>query len=143
MKRKQTLRWLASIVVVTLLLAGGYAYYRFNEAMRSDYETIRVTQMVEDYVRTHGGDWPKSWDDLSGTETAKRLSFADSSYWQRYTTVDFSVRSEELLANPGMIYRAVLPADRVYHVYPHARMDLDRVMAAIREAKKPPANTSR
>jgi hypothetical protein len=67
----------------------------------------------------------------------------DSSYWGKYTTVDFTIRSEQLIANPDLIYRAVMPSGGGYHVYPHARRDLDSVMKAIREGKGPPTTATR
>ncbi len=130
-------------MVASLLLAAVYLYWRVNEALRGDYETIRVVQMVEDYVKIHDGHWPLSWEDLDGTETAKYLAPLDSSYFRRYTTVNFALTSEQLIANPTLIYDAVRPLSGKYHVYPHARQDLDRVMQAIREAKKPPTTYAR
>jgi hypothetical protein len=136
MKPRYILRWTAGILALVMVVTVAVFYYQFNERMRGEYETIRVTQMVEDYVKSHEGNWPKSWEDLDGTETAKRMNWADSSYWRRYTKVDFTVQSEQLIADPKLIYRSVLPMNGEYHVYPDAKMDLDKVMEAIREAKK-------
>ena len=125
-----------------MLSAATLLFYKLNETLRCDYETIRVTQMIEDYLTTHEGNWPLSWEDLDGTETAKQFAPLDSSYWRKYTTVDFTVRSEQLLSDPELIYNAVMPVSGEYFVYPHARRDLDRVLQAIREAKRlqrPPA----
>lgn len=114
-----------------------------TEALRGDYETIRVTEMVEDYVKTHEGNWPRSWEDLDGTDTAKRFRPLDSSYWRRYTKVDFTIKSEQLVVDPELIYHAVMPVSGSYLVYPHARQDLDKVMRAIREANRPPTTPTR
>jgi hypothetical protein len=130
-------------VVLVLLSAAAWFYYTVNEALRGDYETIRVTQMVEDYVKTNEGNWPTSWEDLDRTDTAKRFLPRDSSYWRRYTTVDFTIQSEQLIADPELIYHAVMPVSRNYVVYPHARQDLDRVMKAIREARRQPTLPAR
>ena len=74
-------------MVASLLSAAVYLYWRVNEALRGDYETIHVVQMVEDYVTTHDGRWPLSWEDLDGTETAMYVAPLDSSYFRKYTTV--------------------------------------------------------
>jgi hypothetical protein len=143
MRPKHPWHWAIGSFVAVLLLAAAFFYYSFTEALRGDYETIRVTQLIEDYVKTHEGNWPSSWENLDGTETAKQLAPLDSSFWRKYTTVDFTVRSERLLGNPDLIYRAVMPVSGEYLVYPHAKQDLDRVMRAIRESKGPPPPPSR
>ena len=136
-------RWATGIVVAVLLAATAYSYYTLNEALRGDYETRRVVQMVEDYVKTHEGNWPKSWEDLRDTETAKQLLPLDLSYWRRYTRVDFTMQSERLIRDPEMIYQAVMPMSGKYILYPHAKQDLDTVMQAIREAKGSPTPPAR
>lgn len=65
MKLKHPWRWTIASLFAILLLAAAVSYYRLNEALRGDYETARVIQMVEDYVKTHDGNWPASWEDLS------------------------------------------------------------------------------
>jgi len=137
MKLKHPWRWTAATLVVILLGAAAIFYYQFNEALRGDYETARVIQIVEDYVTTHDGNWPVSYEDLDGTETAHATGLA-SSYWRRYTRVDFTLTSEQLIKNPDLIYDAVTRLSGDYVVYPHARRDLDRLMQAIRDARKSP-----
>ena len=122
-------------MVVILLSAVAVFFYQFNEALRGDYETARVIQIVEDYVKTHDGNWPVAWEDLDGTETSHATRL-DSSYWRRYTRVDFTLTSEQLIEKPDLIYDAVKPLSGEYIVYPHARQDLERVMQAIRDARK-------
>lgn len=143
MRLKHPWRWSAGIVVAVVLSAAAFFYYRIKEALRGDYETIRVTQMIEDYVKTHNGNWPQSWEDLDGTETARRLAPLDSSYWRRYTGVDFTLTSEQLVEHPDLIYEAVTPLSGRYHIYPGARRDLDGLMGAIRETKGRPAPPAR
>ena len=144
MRPKHPWRWVVgSVAAVALSGAAFFFYTRLNEALRGDYRTIRVTEMVEDYAKTHNGNWPMSWEDLDGTETAMRLAPLDSSYWRKYTTVDFTVRSEQLISDPELIYLAVMPISGKYFVYPHARRDLDKVLQAIREAKRSPTPPAR
>ncbi len=107
----------------------------FYQQIKSEYETIRVVQMVDDYVGTHDGDWPSSWEDLDGTDAAKRNAPRGSSYFRRYTTVDFTLTTEQLIGNPELIYDAVTPLTHKYMVYSHARRDLNGVMQTIRQAR--------
>jgi hypothetical protein len=143
MRSKLPWPWVIGSLVAVALSAAAFLYYRFNDALRGDYETIRVAEMIEDHVKAHEGNWPTSWEDLDRTETAKRLAPLDSSYWRKYTTVDFTVRSEQLVGDPELIYRAVMPVRGEYVVYPRARQDLDRVLQAIREAKRSPTPRAR
>ena len=88
-----------------------FRFWQLYQQIKSEYETIRVVQMVDDYVNTHGGGWPSSWEDLDGTRTAKQLAPLDSSYFRRYTTVDFVLTAEQLIDDPALIYDAVRRAD--------------------------------
>jgi hypothetical protein len=125
-------------VAAILMGLGGYVFcelYRFYQQVKSEYETIRVVQMVEEYVKTHDGRWPSSWQDLDATETAKYNAPLDSSYYRKYAVVNFALTREDLRQDPRLIYRAVLPLSGCYSVYPHARNDLDNVMELIRRSK--------
>lgn len=142
MKLKHPWLWTAAIVIAVLLFVAAYLYYRLNEALRGDYVTAGVILIVEDYVKTHDGNWPVSWEDLDGTEEARARRQA-SSYWRRYTRADFTLTSEQLIRNPGLIYDAVKPVKGKYIVYPNAKLLLDDLMQAIRDARKSPTTPTR
>jgi hypothetical protein len=135
--------WTVGSFSAILLLAGVLWYWRFNEALRGDYETVRVIQIIEDYVRMHDGNWPSAWDELDDVQTDRERSSLGSSYWRRYTSVDFTLTSEQLIENPDLISDAVKPLNSEYIVYPHARQDLNDLMQAIREAKRLPKRPDR
>jgi hypothetical protein len=121
MKPKSLLGWMIGIAVVVVIFLAAFAYYRLNEQLRSEYETIRVVEMLEDYVANHDGNWPSSWQDLDATETAKQLS-SDSSYYRRYTAVNFSL----LLKEDGStiaVERAKLSEDDRTWILEHERPD--------------------
>jgi hypothetical protein len=139
---KPTNLWqLAIKTALAIVLLGGmllvYGIYQYLQQVKSEYETVRVVQMIEDYVKSHGGQWPSSWQDLDETEVGKQCG-SRSSYYQQFAAVDFSCRSEQLLRDSAAIYEAVTPVSRRYVMYPHAKQDLDRVMQAIRDARMPP-----
>jgi hypothetical protein len=142
MKLEHPWRWAIGSLVVVVLSAAAFLGYDIGESLRSDYGTAGVIRIVDDYVRTHGGNWPSSWGDLDATEAARR-SQSSSSYWRKYTRVDFTLTSEQLIENPDLIYDAVTPLSGEYFVYPNAREDLDRVMQAIRDARKSPTAPAR
>ncbi len=122
-----------------MLCTAAFLYYRLNESLRRNYETIRVVQIVEDYIRTHDAKWPSSWEELEDAETFKETSKQSGcrlAYFQRYTAADFSLTSEQLLEKPERIYNAVTPANGEYVCYPNARRHLDRVLQAIRDVRE-------
>lgn len=135
------LRRLAIKTALAIVLLGGmllvYGIYQYLQQVKSEYETVRVVQMVEDYVKSHDGQWPSSWQDLDETKTGKRLG-SRSSYYRQFAAVDFSCHSEQLLRDPAAIYEAVTPVSRRYVMYPHAKQDLDRVLQTIRDARMAP-----
>jgi hypothetical protein len=52
---------------VLVLIAGGGAVYlvsRSDAAVRNAYAAWWVADMVIEYLETHGGAWPRGWDDL-------------------------------------------------------------------------------
>lgn len=123
--------WIVGSAVVITLSAVAYGYYRFNEAMRCDYYTVDVILMVQDYVETHDGNWPSSWEDLEGTEHYKGRGLELSVYPQ-YSRVDFTLTSDQILEDPSLIYQAVVPSSGKYICYPDARLHLDRILDTIR-----------
>jgi hypothetical protein len=135
MKMKHPWHWILGSLAVILLLVAAFIYCWLKETLRGDYETIRVVDLVEDYIKTHDGNWPSSWDDLDGTEKAKFYSPLNSSYWRNYTKVDFTLTSDQIIEQPDLIYTAVLPMSGEYYIYPHAKRDISRLIQTIHETK--------
>jgi hypothetical protein len=133
MRLRHPWRWAIGGLVAIVVSAAAFVYYRLNESLRRHYEPVGVIAMVDDYVRTHDGKWPSSWEDLEGTETFKRRG-CGLAYFQRYTSVDFTLTSEQLIEKPGLIYHAVTPIDMDI-CDQQARQYLDRVLQAIRDAR--------
>ena len=96
-----------------------------DRTLQSEYGTQKVIQVVEQYVRTHGGKWPKSWADLDQ---------AGNSRYANYTRVNFDLNSEDLLKNRSLIYSAIAPATGEYVIYPHVRRSLDSLLETISES---------
>ena len=78
--------------------------------------------MVEKYVRTHGGKWPKSWADLG---------HAGNSRCAKFTRINFDLNSDDLLKNRSLIHSANTPATSQYAIYPHAVRNLDSLLETI------------
>lgn len=123
-------RWLRRLLVAALLalaalIAGAVVYVHWlGNRVAEEYETARTIRLIKDYVRGHGGQWPRSWEDLPGGKARAK-----------YSIVRFDLTRDELLENKELIYTAVLPRQRIYMIYPHAREQLDSLWKAMREAQ--------
>ncbi|GMU24890.1 MAG: hypothetical protein AMXMBFR13_49610 [Phycisphaerae bacterium] len=53
--------WTVLIGAGVALSLAAHSLYRLMEDIKSEYETIRVVQMIEDSVTAHDGNWPSSW----------------------------------------------------------------------------------
>ncbi len=93
-----------------------------NQALQCEYGTQQVIQMVDEYVRVHGGKWPTFWADL-GQE--------DNSRYAKHTCINFDLTSEDLLKDHRLIHSAIAPATGEYIFYPHADRNLDTLLETI------------
>ncbi len=136
MRPEHPWRWLILALIAVLLSAAALLYYQLTQAFRRGYETVAVIMFVEDYVKTHEGKWPTCWEDLENTETFERRG-GRLSYYQRYTTVDFTLTSEQLIERPELIHHAIAPAEGASIGPPHTQDFYDAVLQAIRDARQP------
>ena len=90
--------------------------------------------MVDDYVETHDGSWPSSWNDLEATDRCRERGLAISVY-PRYTSIDFTLTSDQLIEEPDLIFQAVSPSSGEYICYPDARLLLGRILETIRRER--------
>jgi len=132
MKPRRAVRW----IITALVVAGAgwmvVSLFNFNERLKAEYGTIRVVQAVEEYVAGHRGRWPSSWTELDETHVARECG----GLVRNYTNVDFSLTTEDILADPDLIDIAVTPVTGKYEIYPHAHRDLNRVLQAMRDARE-------
>ena len=130
--RKALIIGCASVGTVALLLVAWVAIgvYPRLANLGYEYNTASVVRAVEEYVKTHDGEWPRSWADLD--ESRRRPD---------YTVVRFDLTADEILENNDLIYDAIRPSTGVYYTYPHARTDLERLLNTIEEAKSKAAAT--
>ena len=124
-------KWIIGSVTVVAVSVALFGYFRFNEALRGDYYTVDVIQMIQEYVETNNGKWPSAWEDLKETDRFAQRGLSISDY-QQYAFVDFSLTSDQLIQKPELIYEAVAPIRIEYVVYPHARDDLQHVVETMR-----------
>ena len=108
------LRTLLSLFVVLAIVGFlGKQVYDFNTRLKSEYATAQVIRDLAQYVRTHQGNWPRSWEDIP-----------QSNFARPYVKVRFDVDREELVASPSLIQTTIRPMSGKYRVYPHAERQL-------------------
>lgn len=91
--------------------------------MASEYGTVAAIRDIEDYLRTHQGRWPTSPADLG----------YPASPGKKDPVIDYTLDSRRILANPGLLDRAVMPKAGRFYTYPHHRGNLARLLEVLRE----------
>lgn len=121
------------VIVVTSLGLAGYAAYQGQQALIHSHTLAMgrfATGMVQDFVETHDGRWPRSWEELAKNQNPPQIS---PSLRQR-VIIDFDAdpaalarqRNEEFIAispvqPPSATYRdywqieSLLETLRKYH----------------------------
>ncbi|MHB9081554.1 MAG: hypothetical protein ACYC3X_29130 [Pirellulaceae bacterium] len=126
------------VIFILVAIIGVYAVIirplsEFGRTLKSEYDTQTVIRMVEQYVRAHDGKWPSSWSDLGQD---------DGSDFPKYTRINFTIRSENLLKDRDMIYSAITPTSGEYTIYPNADRNLESLLQAIIESTTVAAHTA-
>jgi hypothetical protein len=109
-----SLRSLLVFVGVMALFSCAIApLYKLNRRLGTEYTTAAVIRDTIDFVESHNGQWPMSWDDIPNGEHASR-----------FVRMRFDVKVDELIHDPKLIQSTIVPVTGEYHVYPHAEMQL-------------------
>jgi hypothetical protein len=135
MRLKAIIGWTACGVFFSVVFGFWSVIDYYNTDVKSEYQSARVIQMVEEFVIRNNGRWPKSWTELIDAQTDGNTP--DTDFLRKYTIVDFSITSDQLLNDPELIYRSIVPAIGEYGFYPYARRDLEQLLQAIRDAHSP------
>lgn len=130
MRPKSAIGWGVCAGLLSIILCVGWELYKLDRRLKAEYGTIRVVQAVSKFVLDNEGRWPTSWSDLDAP--LKDDSTLGSAHYRRHVVVDFSVTADQLLENPERIQTAIVPVTGEYHIYPHARRDLERLLSSIR-----------
>ncbi len=120
--------------MVTIALVIAVEYFRLQEALRGDYYTVDVMLMIKDYVETHEGNWPSSWEGLEETDRFRQRGI-EMSHYRPYAKVDFSLTSDQLMQQPESISEAVRPVSGKFICYPHAADHLQEILRAIQNKR--------
>ena len=113
-----------ALVVVVLIVAVAVILYPKFSNMASEYATANAIHRVEEYVKAHDGQWPASDEELYGAP----VSGGD-------VYIDYTVKSSELIADPGRLRKAIRPRSGKFYTYPHYDEKLASLFSALQESE--------
>ena len=103
------------VAVMALLACAITPLYKLDQRIGAEYTTAGVIRETTDFV-THQGKWPTGWDDLPNGNRARR-----------YVQMRFDVNVDELIRDPKLIHKTIVPVTGDYHIYPHAERQLNEL----------------
>jgi hypothetical protein len=137
------MRWMiriAAVVAFTAVLAGGFfVYHGISASLHAEHvlhAALLTVQLLDDYVTTHDGQWPRSWADLETLPPREWAMFEwpkDSPEVQRYVAVDFSADPQRLAVQSVDEFDAVRPIGPYYPF--KDRGTVEALLKSIRERK--------
>jgi len=87
-----------SVVLLTVLSAGLWLLLPLNSGIDDGYALWGAGEMVIDYLKTHDGKWPRSWDDLRPQFSVNngRVGGWSFSQFQDRVGIDFNADPDDL-----------------------------------------------
>ena len=123
-KMKRVIQIVALIAVALVITIAISLYPKFKN-MGSEYATAQAIRDIEAYVQENQGQWPASPEDLQN-------SYPKGGEVE----IDYSVRSNELIAEPGRLRDAVRPRSGQFYTYPHYDAQLDSLLGTLTETNR-------
>lgn len=132
---RSVIRIAVALGIVAVLIAARFVYQgylRSFETERALYAASLTMQLLDEYVATHDGAWPRSWNDLEGLPSREWGEYqwpVHSQEIQRYVVVDFAVNSKDLAEQKTRVIDAVQVIGINLSMHEHeALRDVLRVM---------------
>jgi len=136
--RKRQFMCLALVVVaVAATIVFGVIYCGISESLtaeRSLHANLLVVDLLREYVVSHKGAWPGSWEDLEEVPGRRRAMFQwpeDKENVRHYVLVDFAADPDKLAKQSVEQFVAVQPRGPCYSYDAEVAQLLD----AIRESR--------
>jgi hypothetical protein len=118
------MRWIVKGLVAVVLIAallGNLCFYKgVSDSLHAEHvlhAALLTVQLLDDYVASHGGEWPKSWANLEDLPPREWGMFEwpkDSHEVQTYVEVDFTADPKELAKQTPVEFDAVRPIGPYY-----------------------------
>lgn len=105
-----------ALVVLAIIAIVAKRVHDWDQQIKAEYATAGVIRDVTQFVESHKGQWPQSWDDIP-----------EGNYARQYVRMRFDVNIDELVGDPILIQSAIVPLSGVYYTYPHAERKLNEL----------------
>jgi L-rhamnose mutarotase len=123
-------KWIIRLFFVAILVLGYCVYKGISNSLHAEHvlhAALITVEKLDEYVDTHEGTWPKSWQDLESTSPEEWAMFSwpqDSKEIQKYVEIDFNADLKRLIEqNPGE-FDAVRPIGPYYPFQDHGRVEM-------------------
>ena len=110
------------MIIAGILLAIPVFVYKIvnvaGQAERTLHATTCVFKTVDQYVKDHPGQWPKSWDALRTTSTTGFYAWPrDDAEIMARVDIDFNARLDDLTNLDVKTFKAIRPKGPCYLAY--------------------------
>ena len=129
------------ILVAGIVCLAWLVYSGISMSLRAEkafHATLLTTQVIEDYVRQHNGQWPRSWKELeqSSTRTGANLRWPeDQAEIEQYVCVDFDADANDLARQSADEFQAIKPIGP--HYVWEDRPELSSLLETLRSTREP------
>lgn len=118
---KRPLRIMIVAVALLIVAGAGMIIPRFLN-MRSEYGTSRAIADLKEHLRSNGGRWPVSAEELGGNYPVNGS-----------VHVDYSMTSARLIESPWLLREAVRPRSARFDTFPHYDAMIGELHEVLRE----------
>lgn len=113
------------VIVILLMAALIWGLYPKFSNMSSEYGTAGAIGDIESFVIENDGKWPSSSKDLK----------------DRYpvggkVSIDYSITSEEIIADPAKLKEAVRPRSGKFYTYPHYDQQIENLLKVLKASRE-------
>jgi hypothetical protein len=123
--RKSRVSWIGILVLFLLAGLGGYVY-KTIQSVTNYYLAGQVVREVSGFIESNSGQWPESWDQLTADERDPRIPIR--------VRIDFSLTSDQILADPSLLNRAITAPAKPYAPFPGHRDHIFSLLKVIRKS---------
>jgi len=103
-------------LILAVLVSIFISMYRWHTGVDVQNQTVRVMFLVVNrYVDSHNGDWPKSWEDLESLpQTGQWYEPIDYPLVKLHVVIDFNASAVELASQVPAEFHAIDAINPVY-----------------------------
>ena len=134
----------ALIICAVLFTMACIAAYTALWAENGYHAILLVHEVTREYVSTHDGQWPRSWEDLENmpaSEERLRQWSEDRERVRKYVHVDFNANPDELAEQTVVQFDAIKPIGPTFF-YQESDPEVPNLLKLLKETRKAEVETS-